>query len=213
MLQASAQISHSRQAIARNGAFAVCKQINMLSINEIKIGKIIQVNGSPYVIIKTDHHKMGRGGAVLKTKLKNLINGSLLEKTFQGNDKAEEAETEKKKANFMYKNENEAYFMDNESYEQFSLPVEEIGDKLKFLKEAVDVDVLYFNDNPVAVSLPVKVELKVISAPPGVKGNSAGSVTKTVELETGAKINVPMFINEGDVIRINTDTGEYAERA
>lgn len=185
----------------------------MLNFNEIKIGKIIKVNNEPYVIIKTDHHKMGRGGAVLKIKLKNLINGNLLEKTFQGNDKAEEAETEKKKANYMYKDENSAYFMDNESYEQFSLGLGEIGEKINFLKEGIDVDILYFDNNPVALDLPIKVELKVVSAPPGVKGNSAGSVTKTVELETGAAANVPMFINEGDVIRINTDTGDYVERA
>lgn len=185
----------------------------MLSLSEIKVGKIIQVNNEPYIVIRTDHHKMGRGGAVLKVKLRNLINGNILDKTFQGNDKAEEASTEKKKANFMYKDENEAYFMDNETYDQFSLPVEQLGEKQKFLKDGTDVDVLYFNNKPVAVDLPVKVELKVVSAPPGVKGNSAGNVNKVITLETGAEINAPMFINEGDVIRINTDTGEYVERA
>jgi elongation factor P len=103
--------------------------------------------------------------------------------------------------------------MDNESYEQFDLPLEEIGESAMFLKDGTDVDVLYFEGKPVSVSLPIKVDLKVVSAPPGVKGNSAGNVTKQVELETGAKINVPMFINEGDIIRINTDSGEYVERA
>jgi elongation factor P len=185
----------------------------MLALNEIKNGKVIRINNEPYVIIKTDHHKMGRGGAVLKTKLKNLITGNLLERTFQGNDKAEEAETETKKANYMYKDENEANFMDNETYEQYSLPVDQIGDKIKFLKEGTDVDLLYFEGRAVAVVLPIKVNLKVISAPPGVKGNSAGNVTKTVQLETGAEINVPMFINEGEIIKINTDTVEYVERA
>lgn len=185
----------------------------MLSLSEIKVGKIIQVTGEPYLVAKADHHKMGRGGAVLKTKLKNLITGNILDKTFQGNDKAEEANTEKKKANFLYKGEQEAHFMDNENYEQFSLPLDQIGDKQKYFKDGADVDVLYFEGKPVAVDLPVKVALKVVSAPPGVKGNSAGNVTKTVELETGATITAPMFINEGDVIRINTDTGEYVERA
>jgi elongation factor P len=185
----------------------------MLSISEIKTGRVIVLNGQPYVIVKTDHHKMGRGGAVLKTKLRNLIDGSMLDRTFQGNDKAEEAQTEKKKANYLYKDDSNAYFMDNESYEQFSLSVEQIGEKLKFMKEGVDVDVLYFQGSPAAVDLPIKVELKVVMAPPGVKGNSAGNVTKTVELETGAQVNAPMFINEGDVIRINTDTEEYVERA
>ena len=173
----------------------------MLNFNEIKTGKVIKLNAEPYIIIRTDHHKMGRGGAVLKIKCRNLINGNVLEKTYQGTEKAEEAETETKKANFMYKDKEEAYFMDNTSYEQFNLPVEEIGEAAEFLKDGTDVDVLYFENKPVSISLPIKMEFKVISAPPGVKGNSAGNVNKQVELETGAKINVPMFINEGDVIR------------
>ncbi len=185
----------------------------MLSLNEIKTGKVIKVNNEPYLVIRTDHHKMGRGGAVLKVKLRNLINGNVLDKTFQGNDKAEAAATEKKKANFMYKDEHNANFMDNENYEQFSLSLEQIGDKDKFLKDNTDVDILYFQGQPVALELPVKVDLKVVSAPPGVKGNSAGNVTKQVELETGAEVSVPMFINEGDMIRVNTETGEYVERA
>lgn len=184
----------------------------MLSLNEIKIGSIIKIGEEPYVVLRADHHKMGRGGAVLKTKLKNLINGSVMDRTYQGNDKADEASTEKKKANFMYKDDIEAYFMDNSNYEQFSLPLEQLGDKKRFLKDGTDVDVLYFQDRPVAMELPIKVDLVVVSAPPGVKGNSAGSVTKVVTLETGAEINAPMFINEGDVVRVNTDTGEYVER-
>jgi len=185
----------------------------MLNFNEIKTGKVIKLNAEPYIITRTDHHKMGRGGAVLKIKCRNLINGNVLEKTYQGTEKAEEAETETKKANFMYKDKEEAYFMDNTSYEQFNLPVEEIGEAAEFLKDGTDVDVLYFENKPVSISLPIKMEFKVISAPPGVKGNSAGNVNKQVELETGAKINVPMFINEGDIIRVNTETGEYVERA
>jgi len=184
----------------------------MLSLNEIKIGKIIRVNEQPFVIVRTDHHKMGRGGAVLKTKLRNLIDGSMLDKTFQGNDRAEEADTEKKKANFMYTDENNAFFMDNENYEQFELGLDQLSDKSKFLKEGTDVDVLYFEDKPVAIDLPIKVELRVTSAPPGIKGDSAGSVTKIVELETGVTIAAPLFVKEGDIIRINTDTGEYTER-
>lgn len=184
----------------------------MLNLNEIKVGKVILVNNQPYIIIKTDHHKMGRGGAVLKTKLRNLIDGNLLEKTFQGSDKAQEANIEIKKANHLYKDPGNAYFMDNLSYEQFSLPLEQLGSQVNYLKEGVDVDVLYFTGNPVSIKLPIKVELKVVSAPPGVKGNTAGNVMKQVELETGAKINTPLFVNEGDIIRINTETDEYLER-
>ncbi len=185
----------------------------MLNFNQIKTGKVIKLNAEPYIIIKTDHHKMGRGGAVLKVKCRNLINGSIQERTYQGAEKADEAETETKKANFMYKDKDEAYFMDNANYEQFNLPIEEIGEASLFLKDGTDVDVLYFESKPVSISLPVKMDFKVVSAPPGVKGNSAGNVNKQVEIETGAKINVPMFIDEGDIIRINTETGEYVERA
>jgi len=185
----------------------------MLNFNEIKTGRIIKINEEPFVIIKTDHHKMGRGGAVLKIKCRNLINGNVLERTYQGTEKAEEAETETKKANFMYKDKGEVYFMNNTDYEQFSLPLEEIEKSVKFLKEGVDVDVFYFENKPVSISLPIKMNFKVTSAPPGVKGNSAGNVNKQVEIETGALINVPLFINEGDIIKINTDTGEYVERA
>lgn len=185
----------------------------MLSIKEIKIGKIILTNNEPFVVVKAEHHKMGRGGAVLKTKLKNLINGNALEKTFQGNDKAEEADIDKKKANYLYKDERDAFLMDNESFEQFNVPLDQIGDAQRFLKDGIDVDVLYFNNEAMTVALPIKMEFKVISAPPGVKGNSAGNVTKQIELETGATINAPLFINEGDMIKVNTDTGEYVERA
>ncbi len=185
----------------------------MLSLSEIKIGKVIIANNEPYIVVKAEHHKMGRGGAVLKTKLKNLISGNALERTFQGNDKAEEADINRKKANYMYKDERDAYLMDNESFEQFNVPLDQVGDQIRFLKEGIDVDVLYFNGQPVAIDLPIKMTFKVTSAPPGVKGNSAGNVQKQIELETGAVINAPMFINEGDLIKVNTETGEYVERA
>src|SRR3989339_320114 len=195
------KISYRHQESSNYGIITIYKTIKlMFSINEIKVGKVVQINNEPYLVVKTDHHKMGRGGAVLKTKLKNLINGSVLDKTFQGNDKVESANTEKKKANYMYKDEENVNLMDNEIYEQFTLSLNQVGDKQKFLKEGTDVDI------------PIKVELKVVSAPPGVKGNSAGNVNKQVELETGASISAPMFINEGDVIRINTETEEYVER-
>lgn len=184
----------------------------MLNINEIKIGKIIKVNNDPYMIFRTDHHKMGRGGAILKTKLKNLISGKVLDKTFQGNDKAEEAETERRKANYMYQDDANINLMDNNTFEQFTIARDQVEDKLAFLKDGSDVDVFYYEGEPVSIDIPVKVELKVTSAPPGVKGNSAGNVTKQIEVETGTTINAPLFVNEGDIIRINTDTGEYVER-
>ncbi len=185
----------------------------MLSLNEIKPGKLILMNEEPYLVMKADHHKMGRGGAVLKTKSRNLATGNVLEKTFQGADKVQEAQTESKKVNFLYKDEDNAYFMDNDTYEQFELSINDLGGQEKFLKDGTDVDMLYFDDKPISLELPIKMTFKVTSAPPGVKGNSAGNVTKQVEIETGATITAPMFVNEGDEIRVNTETGEYVERA
>lgn len=185
----------------------------MLSISEIKVGKVLVVNSLPYVVVRTDHHKMGRGGAVLKVKLRNLIDGNMLDKTFQGNDKAQEADTQRKKASYLYKDEREAYFMDGESYEQFSFAFDQVGEKSKYLKEGIEVDVLYFDSRPVAIDLPIKMKFTVTQAPPAIKGNSVGNVTKQVEIETGAMITAPVFIQEGEEIIINTDSGEYVERA
>jgi elongation factor P len=184
----------------------------MLSLTEIKVGSLIVLNNDPYIVTKSEHHKMGRGGAVVKTKLKNLVSGNVVEKTWQGNDRAEEADVEKRKSNYMYKDESFAYFMDNESYEQFNLPIDQLGGKEKFMKDGIDVIVMHFDGKPMSVELPIKVELSVTSAPPGVRGNSAGNVMKTAELETGALISVPMFVETGDVIRINTENEQYVER-
>lgn len=184
----------------------------MLSLSELKIGKVLKMNNQPYVIIKADHHKMGRGGAVLKTKLRNLLSGSIMEQTFQGNEKAEEAEVETKKANYLYKDETNAYFMDNADFEQFELPLEALGDQTIFLKDNTEVNVLYYENKPMAIKLPIKMEFRITMAPPGIKGNSASNVMKQAEIETGALINVPLFVETGDMIRINTETGEYAER-
>ena len=184
----------------------------MLNQGEIKVGILVQINNEPYMVIKTDHNKTAQRRAVLKTKLKNLINGSILEKSFQQGEKIEEAETETRAANYQYKTETEASFMDNETFEQTGLPLEQIGDKIGYLKEGMDVDILYFQGKAVALKLPIKIALKVTSAPPGVKGNSAGNVTKVVELETGMQISVPMFIDEGEVVIVNTGTGEYVGR-
>lgn len=184
----------------------------MLNQGEIKVGVLVQISNEPYVVIKTDHNKTAQRRAVLKTKLKNLINGNILEKSFQQGEKIEEAETETKVANYQYKTETEASFMDNETFEQSGLPLEQISNEVKYLKEGTDVNILYFQGKAVALKLPIKIALKVVSAPPGVKGNSAGNVTKVVELETGMQVSVPMFISEGETIIINTETGEYAGR-
>lgn len=186
---------------------------NMLTMNDLKIGSVISLAGEPFVIQSAQHVKMGRGGAILRTKIKNLIYGNVLEKTFKSGDKIEEAEMTRTKANFQYREGNDFYFMDNDSFEQFSLTQDQIGELSNFVKEGSDIEVLNFKGKPVSINLPPKVDLQVTSAPPGVRGDTAqGSVTKPATLETGHKVQVPLFVKVGDIIRVNTETGEYVER-
>jgi elongation factor P len=184
----------------------------MLSIKDIKSGKKIIIEGQPYTVMTVQHSKMGRMGAVLRTKLKNLETGSMLNKTFQGSDKVQEAEVETKKAQYLYQNENTFYFMDNESYEQFELDEKVIGDNAKYLKEGTDVSLLYFDERAINIDLPIKMTFEVTEAPPSVKGNTADGGSKQVTIETGAQVSTPLFIKTSDKIKVNTTTGEYAER-
>lgn len=184
----------------------------MLTINEIKNGTALIVDSDPYIVLNAQHSKTGRAGAVLRTKIKNIRTGNILNKTFQGAEKIEEAEVEKKKGQFLYSDGSVFYFMDNENYEQFEIPAEVIGDQANFLKEETAVDILYFNEGPINIKLPIKMDFKVVEAPPAVKGNTADGGSKQITLETGTKITTPLFIEQGDFVRINTETGEYAER-
>jgi elongation factor P len=184
----------------------------MLGLSDLRLGAVISINNEPYQIMFTQHIKVARGGAVVKTKLKNLISGSTLEKTFSGSDSIEEADMARRKANFLYEQDNDFFFMDNEDFEQFQFGQDALGDMTKYFKEGQEVDVLIFNNKPVAVALPTKITLEVSSAPEGVRGNSAGAITKTVTLETGVEIRTPLFIKTGDQVVINTETGDYVER-
>ncbi len=185
----------------------------MLGITDLKTGTKLTIDGDPYVVISYSHSKMGRGGAVVKTKMKNLRTGSTIDRTFQGADKVEEADLSRKPATYLYSDENDAYFMDTESFEQFSFPISKIGEQKNFLVENTNVDILYFGSEPLNIELPIKMSFKVVSAPPAVKGNSAGSITKKVTLETGAIVDAPIFIKEGDSIVVNTQDSSYVERA
>lgn len=184
----------------------------MLTMSDIKIGKVVDLDGSPFQVLSTDHLQMGRGSAVLRTKLKHLIDGSVREHTFKSGDRVEEADLSRSTANFLYREGELFNFMDNASYEQFGLEKEKIGEISYFVKEGEDVDVLSYNGSPVSITLPPKVELKVVEAPPGVKGDTAGNATKRVKLETGYELPVPLFVKQDDIIRVNTESGAYVER-
>jgi len=176
----------------------------MLTISDIKTGKNIILNGEPYAVLYHEHSKTGRAGAVLRTKIKNLTNGTVLERTFQGADKISEADVNKSKAQYLYKDTGGYTFMDNNTYDQFTL-----SEKV----EGTEVTILNFNENPINIELPIKMKLKVTEAPPGIKGDTVSSGGKLVTLETGLKINTPLFVKTGDAVIVNTETGEYVSRA
>ena len=183
-------------------------------MNDLKLGVVISWEGQPWVIQYTQHVQMGRGSAVLRTKIKNLIDGRVQEQTFKGGDKIERADLSRSQAQLLYPEGEHFVFMDNKSYEQFFLPADVVGGLARYVKEGSDVDMLSFEGKPVSISLPTKVELKVAETEPGVRGDTAqGSVTKPAKLETGHTLQVPLFVKPGDVIRVNTETDTYVERA
>ncbi|MCA9365112.1 MAG: elongation factor P [Candidatus Moranbacteria bacterium] len=186
----------------------------MLSISEIKTGRNIILNNEPFSVVYHEHSKMGRAGAVLRTKLKNLTTGAMVEKTFQGAETVEEANITQSPAQYLYKEGDDGYvFMDMESYDQFTLTKEALADITNYLTEGTEVTVLLWNDNPINITLPIKVILEVTEAPPNIKGDTASGATKQVTLQTGLVITVPMFISSGDKILINTERGEYVSKA
>ncbi|MDP3995352.1 MAG: elongation factor P [bacterium] len=183
----------------------------MISLGQLKRGMAIVHEDAPWLITDVTHSKQGRAGAVVRTKLKNLKNGGVVEHTFQGNEKVEAADLQYKRVQFLYSDETGAHFMD-QAYEQFDLPQEVVEDGLGYLKEGQEADIAVWEHAPVSLKLPPKVELKVTEAPPAVKGDTANNPAKTVVLETGITVQAPMFVKEGDIVRVNTETGEYVER-
>jgi len=185
----------------------------MPSYSELNRGKIIVVNDQPYEIIEAQSTFKGRGHSYLQMKLRNLINGSILSRSAQPRDSFEEAEVEEQEAKFIYGSKNKYVFSDvKDASKRFELTEEQIGEKAKFLKPNQEVTTIVFNNKIINVIIPIKVQLKVTEVPPGVKGDRAQSGTKLVTLETGAKIDAPLFVNEDDIIEINTESGEYVRR-
>ena len=184
----------------------------MLTSAQIKKGLIVVHAGEPHLVVDSAHHKMGRGGAVMRTKLKNLKTGSAVDVTYQGNEKAEEAQLQRTQAQFLYRDDLGAHFMDS-AFEQFCVGLRLAGESLPFLKEGQEVDISFWEGSPVSIKLPPKVDLKVTEAAPAVKGDTANSPSKTITLETGFTVQSPLFVKQGDVVRVNTETGEYVERA
>jgi len=185
----------------------------MATTQDLEKGKIIKHKDDLYIVIERAHHKPGKGVTVVRSRLKNLSTGAMLEHTFKAGENIEFPTTERKKLQYLYTDDNGSHFMDMESFEEMQISADIMDGREKFLKEGEEVNGLYYNEKPVNIDLPIKVTLKVVDAPPAVKGDTAGgNVTKVIKLETGLEINAPMFIKEGESIVINTEKGEYVER-
>ena len=184
----------------------------MILAGDFRNGTTFEMDNSVYKVVEFQHVKPGKGAAFVRTKLKNVITGAVLEKTFNPSEKLQGAEIEKREMQYLYNDGDLYYFMDNESYEQIPLNKEQLGDSLKYMKENMNVKILSFKGNVFAVEPPMFVELEVTYTEPGFAGNTTTTSGKPATLETGLELQVPMFVNIGDVLRIDTRTCEYMER-
>lgn len=185
----------------------------MLAAVDLKNGTTFVHQGKPFKVEKYTHTKIGRGGATIRVNVRNLETGNVKEFTFGSTDKFDELSTQKKNMQFLYADDTSAMFMDNQTFEQVELPLHLVKEQLPFLKEGGNVDVLFANDAPVSVDIPPKVKLKIAQTAPGVKGNSASNMYKSATLENGMSVRVPLFIKSGELVVVDTRTGEYVERA
>ena len=185
-----------------------------LAYTDLTKGVLFIMDGAPYEVLETHFLRMQQRKAVVQTKIRNLITGKILDRNFQASDFFEEAEIERKSAMFIYESKGEYWFHEEGNpRNRFALDTELLGNQGRFLKPNTKVMTMVFDDKVIKVDIPIKMEFKVVEAPPAIRGNTAQGGTKQVTIEGGAKVNVPLFINEGETIRINTQTGEYVERA
>lgn len=184
----------------------------MVSTSDFRKGLKIEYKGEPCEIVDFQHVKMGRGGAIVRTKLRNISTGAVLEDAFRSGEKFETPQLEEKQMQYLYEQDGLFYFMDTDSYEQTPLTEEQLKDTRKFLKDNTVVTMLYYRDTPITVELPTFVELMVQETDPGFKGDTASGGSKPATLETGAVVKVPFHINKGDIIKVDTRTSEYIER-
>lgn len=184
----------------------------MISSNEFKNGTTIELDGDAFTVVDFQHVKPGKGSAFVRTKLKNVRTGGVVEKTFAAGEKVPKAYLERKVMQFLYQDGEDYNFMDNETYEQMALTADSMGDKIKYLQENMDLHILFFHGQVIGVDFPAQVEMEVVETEPGIKGDTASGGSKPATTNTGAVVKVPFFINEGDRIRVNTETNEYIER-
>ncbi len=180
--------------------------------SDFKKGIKVQIDGDPYVMTEMTFVKPGKGNALYKCKLRNLLKGTILDRTYKGGDELESADVEEISVQYLYKQGDTYVFMQDETFEQFELAAEQVDDAWKYLKDGMKCSIILFNNNPISLSPPIQVELEVTQCEPGAKGDTATNVTKPATVETGAEFTVPGFIKEGNIIKVDTRTGEYVER-
>jgi len=186
----------------------------MLSTNQFRNGNHIDVDGVIFKIVEFQHVKPGKGSAFVRTKLRRISDGNVIDRTFRAGEKFRSVRTEVRRMQFLYKDGTDAHFMDSESYEQLTIPESALADELRFMKDSDAVELLYIDDEPSGVQLPSAIDLEITQTEPGLRGDTAsGGQTKPAVLETGAAIQVPLFVNLGDRVRVDTRSGEYVSRA
>ena len=184
----------------------------MISVNDLKTGLTLQLDNGLWSVVEFLHVKPGKGAAFVRSKLKNVETGQVVEKTFRAGEKVAKAMLDRREMQYLYKEAKEYIMMDNESYEQLGVTEDQIGDGIKYLKENMIVQVLLHDGKVIGIDIPAHVELEVVDTPPAEKGNTAQGGTKPATLETGAVVNVPFFVSNGDVIRVDTRSNEYLDR-
>lgn len=184
----------------------------VLSITDLKKGAVFQFEGVPYRVVDYAQKVMGRGGSIVNVRIKSLLDGRVLEKTFKGNEQLESADIANQGVQYLYNDGRTYFFMNEDTFEQFEVPADLVGDDAGYMKEGDKVTLQFFNGNPIRVDLPKNVPLKVTYAESVVKGDTSTAVTKDATLETGITVRVPAFVKTGDVISVDTSTGAYRER-
>jgi elongation factor P len=185
----------------------------MIGYSDLRHGIVIEIDGEPWQVLEYQHNRMQQRAPVLSLKLKHLKTGRIIDRNLPGNQKLVVAQVEQRQAQYLYSDDGIFYFMDMESYDHYPLTQTQLGDTLSFIKEQATVEMTFYRGNPISVELPTYVELRIEDTPPGVKGNTVQGGTKPATLETGLVVQVPLFINPGELVRIDTRSSQYLERA
>lgn len=184
----------------------------MYSTTDFRKGLKVEIGGEPFVIVDFQHVKPGKGGAFVRTRLKSLVSGNVIDQTFRSGDRVDKPDLEEREMQFLYDTGGEFHFMETQTFEQLFLTADQLGGSKDFLKENIVIKALFHNKRPIGIEVPMFVELKIVKSEPGIRGDTATGVTKPATLESGAVIQVPLFVEEGDVVRIDTRTREYITR-